>query len=135
MNLEMDKTKVCEIGTKKEAIMDEEELDKSNQEMLVEDKSERNKGNDEGKLENKEETKGPTRPGLAKSKEASNVGCYQDGISIKRNKMLKEHSRHVKCDDSDSQFDPIKKDEHEVSKNDKRLSFDNEEKGPEHCNE
>ncbi|CAG8844651.1 16652_t:CDS:2, partial [Gigaspora margarita] len=55
---------------------------------------------------NKEEMKGPTRPGLTKSKKALNIGCYQDGISVKRNKMLKGHSRPVKYDDSNGQFDP-----------------------------
>ncbi|CAG8840111.1 20043_t:CDS:2, partial [Gigaspora margarita] len=47
----------------------------------------------------------PTRKGLIESKEVLNIGCYQDGISVKRNEMLKEYLEPVKNDNSDSQFD------------------------------
>ncbi|CAG8854827.1 33780_t:CDS:2, partial [Gigaspora margarita] len=50
---------------------------------------------------NQEEMNGLTRMGPAEPKEASNTSCYQNGISLKKNEMLKGP---VKNDDSNSQF-------------------------------
>ncbi|KAF0536087.1 hypothetical protein F8M41_009349 [Gigaspora margarita] len=56
---------------------------------------------------NKEEKKGPTRKGLAESKEASDIGCYQDGIGVKRNETFEGYLEPVNNDDSDANSIPV----------------------------